>query len=255
MSRVYRSIGEVLSLLSEEHPDLTISKIRFLESQGLIAPQRTPSGYRKFFDADVERLNWVLIQQRDNFLPLKEIKRRLAAGAVAKTAVRRAAGLSEAGSATPSLFAAGSRRESFTGDDAEAGAEATEGPMSLTSARMARAVGVDVEHVTELQRLGIITPVRERSGAGGEAGPVFDDDALLVARTAAALADYGIPARNLRMFKVAADREAGVYEQLLGAVIARGDTERLRAELSEIVDLTESLRRLLLQRALRPHLD
>ena len=75
MSRVYRSIGEVLSLLAEEHPDLTISKIRFLESQGLIAPQRTPSGYRKFFDADVERLNWVLIQQRDNFLPLKEIKR------------------------------------------------------------------------------------------------------------------------------------------------------------------------------------
>ena len=84
---------------------------------------------------------------------------------------------------------------------------------------------------------------------------MFDHDALLIARTAAALADHGIPARNLRMFKVAADREAGVYEQLLGALIARGDTDRLRTELAEIVDQTESLRRLLLARAMRPHLD
>lgn len=252
MSRGYRSIGEVLSLLAEEHPDLTISKIRFLESQGLIAPQRTPSGYRKFFDADVERLNWVLIQQRDNFLPLKEIKRRLAAGAAAKTAPRRAAGDSEAASATPSLFAARSREKS-AGDDGEPGAG--EGSVSLTLAGLARAVGVDAEHIAELQRLGIITPLTERSGADGGTGPVFDHDALPIARTAAALADHGIPARNLRMFKVAADREGGVYEQLLGALIARGDTERLRAELAEIVDLTESLRRLLLQQAMRPHLD
>ena len=254
MSRGYRSIGEVLSLLAEEHPDLTISKIRFLESQGLIAPQRTPSGYRKFFDADVERLNWVLIQQRDNFLPLKEIKRRLAAGAVAKTAPRRAADEPEAASATPSLFAARARDES-AGNDAEAGPEAVEGPVSLTLAQLARAVGVAAEHIAELQRLGIIIPAKERPADDSGAGPVFDRDALLVARTAAALADHGIPARNLRMFKVAADREAGIYEQLLGALIARGDTERVGAELAEIVDLTESLRRLLLRRAMRRHLD
>ena len=257
MSRGYRSIGEVLSLLTEEHPDLTISKIRFLESQGLITPQRTPSGYRKFFDADVERLNWVLIQQRDNFLPLKEIKRRLAAGAVAKTAPRHASGQSEAASATPSLFAARSRPESAgdRGDRGEAEAEAVEGSVSLTLAGLAQAVGVDAEHVAELRRLGIITAVTERSSADGGTEPVFDHEALLVARTAAALADHGIPARNLRMFKVAADREAGIYEQLLGALIARGDTDRLRVELAEIVDLIESLRRMLLQRAMRPHLD
>ncbi len=254
MSRGYRSIGEVLSLLAEEHPDLTISKIRFLESQGLIAPQRTPSGYRKFFDADVERLNWVLIQQRDNFLPLKEIKRRLAAGAVAKTAPKRASGESEASSATPSLFAARSR-DASAGGGAEAPAEAMEGSVSLTVADLARAVGVDPEHIVELHQLGLIAPTAERAGAGSDAGPVFDQEALLIARTAAALADHGIPARNLRMFKVAADREAGVYEQLLGALIARGDADRLRAELAEIVDLTESIRRLLLQRAMRPHLD
>ena len=73
----HHSIGEVLSLLKEEHPDVTISKIRFLESQGLIDPERTPSGYRKFYQGDIDRLRWILTQQRDNFLPLKVIKRRL----------------------------------------------------------------------------------------------------------------------------------------------------------------------------------
>ena len=75
--RSYLSIGEVLSLLTAEFPDVTISKIRFLESQGLIDPERTPSGYRKFYDADVERLKWILRQQRENFLPLKVIRGRL----------------------------------------------------------------------------------------------------------------------------------------------------------------------------------
>lgn len=262
MSRAYRSIGEVLSLLADEHPDLTISKIRFLESQGLIAPQRTPSGYRKFFEADIERLNWVLIQQRDHFLPLKEIKRRLASGAVARAAPRAGAG-SEAIAATPSLFA--TRQRAGAGEDADAVAAAEtapDGSVSLTAAALARAVGIDAEHIAELQRLGIIVPVAERSDGDGEAeadddaaDPVFDHDALLTARTAAALADHGIPARNLRMFRVAADREAGIYEQLLGPLIARGETDRLRTELAEIVELTEQLRRLLLQRTLRTHLD
>src|SRR4051794_37684480 len=75
--RPYLSIGEVLSLLREEFPDVTISKIRFLESQGLLDPERTPSGYRKFYEADVQRLRWILQQQRENFLPLKVIKGRL----------------------------------------------------------------------------------------------------------------------------------------------------------------------------------
>src|ERR1700689_4993177 len=76
-SRSYLSIGDVLTLLRQEFPDVTISKIRFLESQGLVNPERTPSGYRKFYDHDVERLRWVLRQQREHFLPLKVIKGRL----------------------------------------------------------------------------------------------------------------------------------------------------------------------------------
>ncbi len=79
--RAYLSIGEVLALLKEEFPDVTISKIRFLESQGLLDPERTPSGYRKFYETDVERLQWILRQQREHFLPLKVIKGRLRGGA------------------------------------------------------------------------------------------------------------------------------------------------------------------------------
>ncbi|MGH9268315.1 MAG: MerR family transcriptional regulator, partial [Acidimicrobiales bacterium] len=77
MARPHRSIGEVLSLLQAEFPDLTISKIRFLESQGLLDPERTPSGYRKFYDDDIQRLRWILQQQRERYLPLKVIKGRL----------------------------------------------------------------------------------------------------------------------------------------------------------------------------------
>ena len=78
--RAHLSIGEVLALLQEEFPDITISKIRFLESQGLLDPERTPSGYRKFYEPDIERLRWILRQQRENFLPLRVIKDRLQSG-------------------------------------------------------------------------------------------------------------------------------------------------------------------------------
>lgn len=261
MSRGHRSIGEVLSLLATEHPDLTISKIRFLESQGLIAPQRTPSGYRKFFEPDIEKLNWILVQQRDHFLPLKEIKRRLAAGEVPPSAMRSAAPGSDSPPGTPSLFASRHDDEGADGDSDATGdsdaagdaAEPDEDSVRLTAEELAQAVGTDPGHIAELLRLGIIAPTSGSPGDNTEA--LFDSDALLAARTVAALAEHGIPARNLRMFKVAADREAGVYEQVLGPLMARRDTARLRSELTQIVELTESLHRLLLRRLLRPHLD
>lgn len=255
MNAGHRSIGEVLSLLSTEHPDLTISKIRFLESQGLISPQRTPSGYRKFFETDIERLNWILVQQRDHFLPLKEIKRRLIAGEVPPAALRGAAPRSDGPPGTPSLFAS---RDDEDGGEAES--ETTEGSvesgedtLTLTAEELAHAAGSDLDHIYELQRLGLIAPVSGSHGPATEA--IFHQEALLVARTVAALAEHGLPARNLRMFKVAADREAGVYEQLLGPLKARGASARLHSELAEILELTESLHRLLLRRLLRPHLD
>lgn len=250
MSRGHRSIGEVLSLLSHEHPDLTISKIRFLESQGLIDPQRTPSGYRKFFDADIERLHWVLTEQRDNFLPLKEIKRRLADGFVPATRSSVAGSPTATATPTPSLFSAQHRGAS---EEASAVTETLEGSLSLTTEELASAVGVETELVDDLQRMGLIEPVTRSPDGSGE--PVFDHEALLTTRTAAAFGAHGLPVRNLRMFKVAADREAGVYEQIVATLMARGDTARLRSELAELTDLAESLRRSLLRRLLHPHLD
>jgi len=101
--RAYLSIGEVLSLLKEEFPDVTISKIRFLESQGLLDPDRTPSGYRKFYESDVERLRWILRQQREHFLPLKVIKGRLRSGgeALATEEVETLADADVTGGTTP----------------------------------------------------------------------------------------------------------------------------------------------------------
>ena len=101
--RSHLSIGEVLSLLQEEFPDVTISKIRFLEAQGLLDPERTPSGYRKFYEADVERLRYILREQKDNYLPLKVIKDRLDETGPVRTAPTAAgpSGLDEGGHARP----------------------------------------------------------------------------------------------------------------------------------------------------------
>ena len=98
--RSHLSIGEVLNLLQDEFPDITISKIRFLESQGLLDPERTPSGYRKFYEEDIERLRWILRQQKENFLPLKVIKDRLASGQLDDIAAPGAAGPAD-GQAAP----------------------------------------------------------------------------------------------------------------------------------------------------------
>jgi DNA-binding transcriptional MerR regulator len=107
-SRSYLSIGDVLTLLREEFPDVTISKIRFLESQGLVNPERSPSGYRKFFEPDVERLRWVLRQQREHFLPLKVIRDRLAAGDLGDIEVEAAAEPAHHNGVTVAPTAAGS---------------------------------------------------------------------------------------------------------------------------------------------------
>jgi DNA-binding transcriptional MerR regulator len=123
-SRTYLSIGDVLTLLREEFPDVTISKIRFLESQGLVNPERSPSGYRKFFDHDVERLRWVLRQQREHFLPLKVIRDRLADGDLDDAGT-------EMGNGKPS-------EPAFAAAGAPATAQTQEQPTKADQAAMAR---------------------------------------------------------------------------------------------------------------------
>ena len=189
-----RGIGEVLQLLQAEFADVTISKIRFLEAEGLVTPARTRSGYRKFSAADIERLRYVLAAQRDQYLPLKVIKDHL--GAIDRGLRPAAAGPPVAPSSLPlppDLPAA----EDF-------GAPGT--GLRLTRNELCSAAGISAELLGELESHGLVVA----------RGNHYDDDALLIARTAAEFATCGIEPRHLRSFRTAADREAGLIEQVTG---------------------------------------
>ena len=379
--RSYLAIGDVLALLREEFPDVTISKIRFLESRGLLVPERTPSGYRKFYEPDVERLRWILRQQREHFLPLKVIKGRLdngmsdpeapaphlfemgdppperesqavlvgvpgtaeitrdtaqaavaalspiamvassssggtpkrasapvlasresapaaghasqtgptgstqggAAGARPSASSRRA---TEAGSGTtgrtgssggrraksqtsePGAASQGTAAESGSaGEPGDEGQKDTAGPArrastrstaglpgaglsgaSLTLAELANASGLDVPGIEELESFGLIAG---RTVAGVHC---FDEEAVLVAKLAAGFAPYGIGARHLRIFKHAADRQTGLFAQVVTPLLRqRNPGARARAieDLSELSELGEALMRCFSQAALR----
>ena len=256
----YHSIGEVLSLLKEEHEDLTISKIRFLESQGLIEPERTPSGYRRFYDTDIDRLRWILSQQRDNFMPLKVIKRhldtegfdprrrsgapdgRVAAGTLAVLRARDER-VARGGRGRANRAEAAVEPEPAA-SQAAAGAVAAIGSVSLTAGELAEASGTDLGFVGELEKLGLIAPVQIADRA------VFDDEALLVAKAAAAMIARGMEVRHLRMYKVAADREAGILAQLRAAALAKGGSSAAAArdDLADLVAQGDVIHRSLLRR-------
>ena len=249
--RGYLSIGEVLSLLREEFPDVTISKIRFLESQGLVDPERTPSGYRKFYDADVERLRWILRQQRENFLPLKVIKGRLV------------------GEADDEGVEAGpeARRPppppAPTGTDRPAPEDRTPAPppvaeptalsagvsgVNLTLEELASASGLPPERLQELERFGFIVG---RPGAGAT---YYDEESLVVANLAAGFARFGIEARHLRIYKNAAGREAGLFEQIVTPLLKQRNPQARRQaveSLEELSSLGQSLRAAMLRQALK----
>ena len=174
-ARAYLSIGEVLGKLRGDFPDITISKIRFLESEGLIEPQRTPSGYRKFAGVDLERLRYVLTAQRDQYLPLRVIKENL-------DALDR--GLEPAaipgGAPTPRLA-------TVDGEFAP-GHFAGESELRLSRSELLESSELTEEQLTEVESFGLIT-IR---------GRYYDADALAVARTISAIAAFGIEARHLR---------------------------------------------------------
>lgn len=395
--RSYLAIGDVLALLREEFPDVTISKIRFLESRGLLDPERTPSGYRKFYEPDVDRLRWILRQQREHFLPLKVIKGRLENGmtdpeapaphlfemgdpppdreaepvlvgapgaaeaaeelaqaalatvapmvAVAASADRGperagspvvatsqapppAARVPEAGPTAPGNDAPGkprqgaarrspdaeeaaggstgaSRRRRTTstpgpetgshtvqarahaggpevgtrtepetvgegGAPAEAGDEERKNDASpgrrlpsrstaglpgaglsgasLTLVELANASGLEVSGVEELENFGLIAG---RTVAGVHC---YDEEAVLVAKLAARFAPYGIEARHLKVFKHAADRQTGLFAQVVTPLLRQRNPEaRARAieELAELAELGEALMRCFSQATLR----
>jgi len=215
--RAYLSIGEVLGKLRSDFPDITISKIRFLESEGLIDPQRTPSGYRKFTGVDLERLRYVLTAQRDQYLPLRVIKENL-------DAIDR--GLEPAalpgGVATPRLatvdgeFAPGH----FSG----------ESDLRLSRSELLESSELTDEQLAEVESFGLIT-IR---------GRYYDADALSVARTIAAIAAFGIEARHLRSFKSAADREVGLVEQVITPILRQKSSDA-KARADEVANELASL--------------
>jgi DNA-binding transcriptional MerR regulator len=397
--RTHLSIGEVLTLLQPEFPDVTISKIRFLESQGLLDPERTPSGYRKFHDDDIERLRWILTQQRDHFLPLKVIKDRLSSGDLQGgdgVLALAADGAAEAGpppgapddeppahgapadTADPAASEAGvdavdavddTAEASVAGDAPEAGevtdtdptADGTDGGPAATETDAERPTAADAPgraSLTLLRRAGVVSPDtpdpevpatpdgdehgraeavahlvevpeeatngdasaargrgRRRHPTGrrqGEAPPppeppspdlpeplepaqtmslsleelsaatglsardvgelerygliasramgtvrYYDDEALVIARLAAGFGRYGIEARHLRMYKVSAEREAGLFEQLITPLLKQrraSARQEAVAMLEDLAELADDLRAAMVRAALRDYL-
>ena len=249
--RAFLSIGEVLELLKEEFPDITISKIRFLESQGLLDPERTPSGYRKFYDPDITRLRWILEQQRDHFLPLKVIKEKLAAGE-AGSRPAAAPDVDPVEEAQPPHQAMEQDPLPIPPDRraAETNLVAGLSSVSLTIAELAHASGLEVSAIQELERYGLVAG---RSVAGQT---YYDEEALVVARHAAGFARHGVEARHLRMFKTAAEREAALYEQvILPLVKQRNPTARRQSveALEDLARLGEGMRAAFVRAGLRQY--
>lgn len=200
------SIGQVLHLLQPDFPDLTVSKIRFLESAGLLRPHRRESGYRTFADDDVDRLRFVLTAQRDRFWPLKVIRSvldRLDQGLAVPELDEPAAAPDQWGPPVPSLTG---QVEPTVGPAPSPAALRRRRTVRMTPAELRRATGLDTPTYSALTAFGLL-----RLDASGRHGA----DDVDVAREAAALAAYGIEARHLRLFRVAADREIGLAEQVL----------------------------------------
>jgi DNA-binding transcriptional MerR regulator len=189
-SRPAMSIGAVLAVLRQEFEDVTISKIRFLEDQGLIEPERTASGYRKFSTDDVERLRFVLRAQRDSYLPLRVIRDRLEAAEMPARLVP----------AVP---------------DGDHGVPARE--QRLTRRQLLEAARVEERLLAELESYAVVTP--------HPGSDLYDAESVAVVMAAAGLAAYGIEARHLRVLRSAAEREAGLVEQVVAPLRRQRSSE------------------------------
>jgi DNA-binding transcriptional MerR regulator len=222
------TIGEVLAVLRDDFPDVTISKIRYLESEDLVHPQRTPSGYRKFSRADVTRLRYVLTAQRDHYLPLRVIKDNLDA---LDRGEPLPAGVGGSAAVPPPAQ--------------DPGAEGTGPAPPLTAEQFARASGLEPAQLADCVQFGLLA-----TDADGR-HPASD---LPIARAAAGLARHGIEPRHLRVYRTGAEREAGLIEQLIAPVLrARSEEARTRAtdKLQELAGLSAQLHTALLEARLR----
>jgi DNA-binding transcriptional MerR regulator len=201
------TIGALCGMLKGEFPDISISKIRYLEDQGLLAPRRTQGGYRLFSDDDVERLETILRLQRDEFLPLRVIRQELASPAARDRKRRRAAGLADE-------------------------------EQELELDELCERAGIDARLARELEEFGLIAA---RTVGGQKRYAELDAD---IAHACGQLARFGIAPRHLRSFRTAADREAGLIEQAVGPALRARNPERRRAGLEDLESLAEVAQRL-----------
>ncbi len=239
-ARAFMSIGEVLGQLRPDFADITISKIRFLEAEGLVEPERTASGYRKFSREDLSRLRYVLTAQRDHYLPLRVIKEHL-------DALDRGLEPPATGSGGPRVPRALVAAEGLPGPEAFL--------PDVSEIRLARkelldAAGLSPEQLEQLEQYGLLVPVAGSSH--------YDGNALVVAKTVAEMARFGIEARHLRPFKAAAEREIGLVEQVVTPLVRqRGPEARARAQevARELAALSVKLHATLVRTGLGPGLS
>jgi DNA-binding transcriptional MerR regulator len=276
------SIGEVLGILKPEFPDITVSKIRFLEGAGLVQPERSASGYRKFSEDDVARLRFVLRAQRDQYLPLRVIRQRLAdleqvGGLAAKgappgdpragpdagaggtaappgagpgagpggVAPGAGAGASAPAAAAGATGAGAAAQPAWTAGGVFGGASPSDA--QFTRDELCRAAGATVEQLLELESFGLVS-----ARGSGERGAWYGGDDLILLRLARELGDYGLEARHLRMYKLFAEREAALFEQVVAPLVRQRNPEartRARDTIDALAQLGGRMRDLALRSA------
>lgn len=258
------SIGEVLARLRPEFPEITISKLRFLEAEGLVEPLRAPSGYRKYTAAHVERLRFVLAAQRDRYLPLRVIRAQIEAQERGERVVglppvppvprpatvpvpAQAGGGPDAQATAPAAAPAAPRSSAPPGEPrpAPAPARAGLGETRLTRAQLSERSGMDEAGLVDLEQYGLLTP---------SPNGFYGVEALTVARVAARLAEYGLEGRHLRPYRSTADREVGLLGQLapgLARQAGPGGREHALETVHELAALCAQLHAALVRQGLR----
>jgi DNA-binding transcriptional MerR regulator len=277
--RPYLSIGEVLGLLLEEFPDVTISKIRFLESQGLIDPERTASGYRKFYDNDVDLLRVILREQRENFLPLRVIRDRLESGAIEDPTGpttpprgiqsmrdvddpdadhdhdREVEGLGEPSPMSTAVAAQQHTAEQHRVAGIEPASAADNDDHrhdSFGSGDLCQLSGLTESQLAELESYGLL------AGKGTGDATLYTSCDLAIAQAAAGFMQYGIGGRHLKAWRQAAEREASLFEQMILPLLRQRNPQARQQAVATLTSLTAlgaELRSAIVHSALSHHLD
>jgi DNA-binding transcriptional MerR regulator len=235
-TRNYQSIGEVLVAVKTEFPDITISKIRFLEAEGLIEPERTPSGYRKFYAQDLEKLKSILRMQRDEYLPLKVIKERL---------------LKQEAGEDVELDADGEPVEAAAAEVSEEIADAPTG-LQMSLEEMSAATGIEKERIKDLESFGIVC------SHGPEAAVYYDGDDYIVLSIVKDFFRYGVEPRHLTMYKHFEEREAAFFETIVAPMMRQKNPDARKAasqSLAELSKISRKFKQALLRTNIRDHIQ